>query len=205
MTNLATATHAGPLTMNSLIFGAVSGTGDAAPDSFVASLVYDLLKTQFDTLYPTQAELQSLDDYVRASSLLKDANNAWNGGDLTTIDFADAEDETGLVTYGQLLEVLASSGSIEIVQQPYDTVRVTSDTTAIRAVPCEIKGFSVAASSSGNIEIYANSSNTGTAIWSGAVAAGFTYEFPGGEPYISFLGLSFNLVSGTATIDIFVR
>jgi len=85
----------------------------------------------------------------------------------------------------------------------YDVVTVTSDTPAIRSAPCTVAGFVCTASSSGNITLYANSANSGTVIFTGAVVAGTIYTLP--APYESFLGLSFDLVSGTCSINISVK
>lgn len=108
---LTTATSNGPITSNSRILAAVSGTGDASVDLISPDLIYDFIKTQTDTLYPTQAELQSLDDYVTAFALVKNAsdNTKWDGQSLIARGFAAATAPTDLVVYQQLQDAVLST------------------------------------------------------------------------------------------------
>lgn len=97
----------GPLTSVSRIYGSIAGT----PSTFSPDLIYDFIKVQTDALYPTQVEFSSLDDYVDAFTLQKNAsdNTKWDGQSLIARGFAEATGPTDLVVYQQLQDAVLST------------------------------------------------------------------------------------------------
>ena len=102
----------GPLTSTSLVFGAVDGSADAAPDAYALSLVYDYVKSATDQLYPPMAQFSSLSDTV-ATSLLR-AGGYWQGQALPTTGFAEALDASGLVTLAQAQQLYDNAALSEL-------------------------------------------------------------------------------------------
>lgn len=85
----------------------------------------------------------------------------------------------------------------------YDTVLVAATTAAIRSAPVQVAGLTCVTSTSLNVRLYSNNANSGTVIWEGAVTPGQIVRLP--APYSSFLGVSVQFVSGTGSINLFVR
>lgn len=119
----------GPLTSNSRIFGAVTGSLDQTPDVFSPDLILAFVRTTLDSEYASASDLSSLDDYVSAFTLQKDDadNTKWDGQDLIARGFAEATGPTDLVVYQQLQDaVLASTFDIPGLTV-IDTVNSTDD------------------------------------------------------------------------------
>ena len=96
----------GPITDTTRIYGKRNGT----PSSFEATLLYDFIKARTDTLYPTQGQLSSLDDYVSAFTLQKNSsdNTKWDGQSLIARGFADGVEMDDLATVGQIVSLASA-------------------------------------------------------------------------------------------------
>lgn len=91
----------GPLESADRVYGRIND----APKSFSPDLLYDFIKSRTDTLYPTQGQLSSLDDYVTAFTLQKGENDntIWEGQGLRATGFADGVERSDLATVGQII------------------------------------------------------------------------------------------------------
>lgn len=98
----------GPLTSSSYLFGAVDGSSDSAPDAFLITLVYDYIKSRTDLLYPTLGQYNSVLD--TANTALNQGGGYWLGQSMPTTGFADADDDTGLVTKSQAVTIAGAAG-----------------------------------------------------------------------------------------------
>ena len=142
---LSSATNNGPLTVNSKLFGVVTGVGDPSPDLISITLVYDYIKSQTDTLYPTLLQFNNLD-----ADTLQTSGGTWNGESLRASGFASGTDSDDLATYGQLQDAiltgtfdLAGLGTIASVDAAADLLLIydTSLTAYKKVTPATLIGI----------------------------------------------------------------
>ena len=122
---LTSSVSAGPITDNSYLFGARTGSADSAPDVFLATVLYDYIKSKTDTLYPTIATLSSVSDV--ANNALNQASGYWRGESMPTTGFAAADDDTGLATKGQMELFVAGLGIHYSSLDPVTTLDTAAD------------------------------------------------------------------------------